>query len=292
MKKILVFGGSGLVGSRFVDLFKDVVEIISPTHDEVDVTEEASVTNYIKQTNPDQILYAAGFTNVDLAEEKYQECLDLNVNAVSFTVNTAKALGIPFYYLSTDYVFDGTKQDNPYKETDLAIPVDSVYAKSKKKGEDITLTQEINCVIRLIMPFSAKYDKKLDLVRLIISKLQKGERIEGISDQIVNPIFVDDLVKGIFLLIQAKKTRIYHIGAKDYITPFEYMLKIARLFGFDEKLVTKTTFEEFAKTRKAKRPQNSWLDIEKFQNEFGTDKLHTIDEELLLFKEQFQELTQ
>lgn len=288
MNKIIVFGGSGLVGSRFVDLFKDVVEIISPTHDEVDVTDESAVSNYIKQINPEQILYAAGFTNVDLAEDEQEMCIASNAKAPAYIISAIENLDTSFYYLSTDYVFDGKKSDVPYKEDDTAEPVDAIYAKSKKMGEEITLSQDKNCVIRLIMPFSAKYEAKMDLARLIVSKLQKGENLVGIVDQKVNPIFVDDLVQGIFLIMNDKKTSIYHLGAKDYTTPYEYMCKIARVFGLDESLITKTSFEEFAKTRKARRPQNSWLDTSKFQNEFGPEKLHTIDEELLMFKDQLR----
>lgn len=286
--KILAFGGSGLVGSRFVDLFKDVAEIVAPTHEEVDVTDEGSVTDYIKRIKPDQILYAAGFTNVDLAEAEQEMCIDSNAKAPEYIVNAIKNTDTNFYYLSTDYVFDGKKSDAPYKETDLAEPVDAVYAKSKKTGEDITLSETKNCVIRLIMPFSAKYQTKMDLARLIVSKLQNGENLVGIVDQKVNPIFVDDLVQGIFLIMKDKKTGIYHLGAKDYTTPYEYMCKIAKVFGFDESLITKTSFKEFAETRKAKRPQNSWLDTSKFQKEFGENKLHTIDEELLMFKDQLR----
>lgn len=287
-EKILLFGGSGLVGSRILQLFNENFEIIAPTHFEFDVTDASFTLQNVGIIKPDQILYAAGFTAVDKAEEQSAESLQLNSMAVLWLTTACKKLDIPFHYLSTDYVFDGKKEDAAYKEDDLAQPVEQVYAISKRLGEEITLSADSrNSVLRLIMPYSAHFDKKLDLARLTISKLKAGESMNGVIDQNINPIFVDDLVYAIDKILQNHASGIYHLGATDYTTPYDYLKKIAVIFELNQELIKPWKFTDFAPTRPAKRPQHSWLDTTKFRSDFGSDIIHTIDEGLKLFKTQY-----
>jgi len=270
MTKLLLIGGTGLVGSRVVDLLFDKFDLIYPTASELDVTDENQVKQAVLDIKPELILYAAGFTNVDLAEEKSKECYSLNVKAVEYFVKEASKLKIPFYYLSTD----------------IPRPVDSVYAKSKREGELITLTSDINGIIRLIMPFSAVHSAKLDIVRLVLEKLKKGEKLNAVSDQKINPVFVDDLIIALEQILQKRISGIYHVAATSFTNPYEFMLEIARQFNLPQNLIEKTSFAEYSKGRFAKRPQHTWLDTSKFRREFGEGILHSIEEEISLFKSQ------
>lgn len=285
--KLLLLGGSGLVGSRVVALLSGQFDLVAPTAGDLDVIDKARVEESLNEIKPALILYAAGFTNVDLAEERKEQTYALNVEAAKTFVEFTKKINTPFYYLSTDYVFDGKQSDRPYTEEDQPIPVTGVYAKSKREGELVVLgASPINCVIRLIMPFSAVYKRKFDIARLILDKLKRGEKVNGVVDQKVNPIFVDDLVWAINKILQQRAWGIYHIGATSFTTPYDFILEIARQFKLPEEYIQKTSFEEFSKTRLSKRPQHTWLDTQKFRNEFGNDTLHTIEEEIRLFKSQ------
>lgn len=285
MYKILLIGGTGLVGSRILELLNKDLELIAPSHSELDVLNPAFVKDAINQIKPDQVLYAAGFTNVDLAEEKREECLALNVKAPQYFVEVTSQKNIPFYYISTDYVFDGTKSNAPYTEEDIPNPVGQIYAQSKFQGEQVILSaSSINGVLRIIVPFSAKFTKKQDLARLFFSKLKNKEKISGIYNQKINPVFVDDLVNAFSKILKAKAPGIYHLGATDFTTPFDFAKTIAKVFDLDEGLIEKIDFDDYVKTRPAKRPQNTWLDTGKFQKEFGEGVLKTVDEELEEFK--------
>ncbi len=290
MTKLLLLGGTGLVGSRIVYLLSNQFKLVYPTTSQLDVTSQNQVKQAVLEMKPDLILYAAGFTNVDLAEEKRAECFLLNVKAVEFFVKETAKLNIPFYYLSTDYVFDGTK-DRPYTEEDLPNPVDSVYAKSKREGELITLSSsDINSVVRLIMPFSAVHKLKMDIARLVLDRLKKEEKVFGIVDQKINPIFVDDLVYALAKILQNKAGGVYHLAALNFTTPFDFMREIAKQFNLPQSLIEKITFEEFNKGRPAKRPQHTWLDTSKFRREFGEGTLHEVEEEIKLFKSQIDSI--
>lgn len=286
-EKILIYGGSGLVGSRFIELFSDQFEIIAPTHQQVDITKPKDLIENIRQVKPGQILYAAGFTNVDLAEEKVKEAFMLNAGAVRIIAAKAERRKIPVHYLSTDYVFNGEKHDLPYQEVDMADPIPAVYAQSKRQGEIETLAASgRNSILRLIMPYSAVYKRKSDLVRLTISRLQSNEGMIGVVDQKINPIFVDDLVNAMALILKKRGNGVYHLGALDYTTPYDFINRIADKFNLDKNLVSGIKFEDFSKTRPALRPQDSWLDNRKFRSEFGEGVLHSLEEGLEFFKRQ------
>lgn len=282
--KILLFGGTGLVGSRFQELLKDEFEITSPTHSEVDLLNPEQIKQKIIQTKPDQILYTAGFTNVDKAEEDKELVYELNTKAPEVITEIAK--GIPVIYLSTDYVFDGTKSESPYTEEDEPNPL-STYAKSKRKGEEIILSaSKENSVLRLIMPYSAVYTRKMDLARIILTKLKNNEKILGVSDQKVNPIFVDHLVFAIAKVLKVKSSGIYHLGATSFTTPLEFAKLIAKEFNLNQNLIEQISLEEFSKSRLAIRPKDSWLDTGKFISEFGNGILHSVEEGIKEFKKQ------
>lgn len=282
--KILLFGGTGLVGSRFQELLKDEFEIIAPTHLDVDLLNPDEIRKNINETKPDQILYAAGFTNVDKAEEEEELAYNLNSKVPKIITKTAK--GTPVIYLSTDYVFDGTKSEAPYKEEDLPNPL-STYAKSKREGEIAVLSEgNENLVLRLIMPYSAVYTKKMDLARIILNKLRNNEKVLGVSDQKINPIFVDHLSFAISKVIKAKTSGIYHLAATSFTTPLEFARLIALEFNLESNLIEQTTLEKFTKSRAAVRPKDSWLDTHKFINQFGNGILHSVEEGIKEFKSQ------
>lgn len=284
--RVLIYGGSGLVGLRVLQLLSKDFDLTAPTHKDVDLSNFESVRKNIQEVKPDQILFAAGYTNVDQAQEDREKCFLLNTKVVEVIVERCKFLNIPFHYLSTDYVFNGKKENAPYTEEDKPDPL-SVYAKSKREGEIVTLdANSKNSVIRLIMPYSASYERKSDLARTVLTRLRDNQQIFGVIDQNINPIFVDDLVLAIKVLLKVKSSGIYHLGASSFTTPFKFASAIAEEFGSDKNLITQTTFAEFSKTRPTERPQHSWLDTSKFRKEFGDDILHSVEEGIKLFKNQ------
>lgn len=287
---MLLIGGSGLVGSRILELLNKRFEFVAPSHSELDVLNPSQVKKAIREIKPSQVLYAAGFTNVDLAEEKKEECFALNAKAPGYFVEVTGRENIPFCYISTDYVFNGKQSGRPYKEDDPAGPIDQVYARSKYDGEQIVLNGgPINSVLRIVMPFSAVFTKKTDLARFFVTKLKNKEKIKGIYNQKINPIFADDLAAAIGKTLEARVSGIYHLAAIDYTTPYDYAKSVAKVFNLDERLIERVDFNEYVKTRPAKRPQHTWLDTAKFREEFGEGILHTIDEEIKLFKRQLEQ---
>lgn len=284
MLKVLIFGGSGLIGSRVRELLGFKYQIFAPSHLQVDVVDKKQIEQIIKRSKPNYIIYAAGLTSIDKAEQYPKLAYSLNVQAPAFVAKFAASIGVPVLYFSTDAVFDGSKSNKPYLEDEKTYPL-SEYGKSKLLGEQMVMNaSERNCIARIIMVYSHNLTKRKRFVQIALETLKKGEKFYGVVDQVVNPIYVDDVVTAVDLLLESRSYGIYHLGARDYVTNYEFVKKLANIFNLNENLVTGISFEEFSKDKYALRTKFCWLDTLKFRKKFGDNILHSIDEGIHLFK--------
>lgn len=289
-KKILIFGGSGQIGTVAVKKLGKKFKTISPTHAELDATDRNSVEKYILATKPNQILYIAGYTNTDGAREEAGKAFLLNAGAVLHITRLAAHLNIPFHYLSTELVFNGKKTNMPYTEKDIPDPL-LINGKTKVLGELTTLNaSKSNSVLRLIMCYSPFYERKMDLARLTAFKLKKGEVFTATVDQLVNPIYVNHLAEAISRILEEGASGIFHLGATDYTTPYEFAKKVAKALNLDETLIKPVKFADFSKTRPELRPKDQWLETKKFRKKFGEGILKSIDESIADFARDYKRL--
>jgi dTDP-4-dehydrorhamnose reductase len=120
-------------------------------------------------------------------------------------------------------------------------------------------------------------------VRWVINSLTKKERIRIVKDQINNPTFIDDLVQAINKIIEFKRTGIYNIGGKEFLSRLEFTNRIAEYFKLDRNLITPITTEEL--NQPARRPLKSGLWTLKAETELGY-KPHSISESLMVMKKE------
>lgn len=284
MLKILIFGGSGLVGSRTRQLLGSRYQIIAPSHQEIDVTNRKQIEQIIKRSKPHYIIYAAGLTSVDEAERHPKLAYLLNAKVPALIAKFAGSMDIPILYFSSDAVFDGTKSNKPYLEDEKTHPL-SEYGKSKLLGEQMVMdASNKNCIARIIMVYSHYFYKRKRFIQIALDTLKKGEKFYGLIDQVVNPIYVDDVVWAIDALLESRSFGIYHLGSKDNVTNYEFLKELARTFTLNENLVEGISFEVFFKGKNALRTKFCWLDTLKFRKKFGENILHSTTEGLRLFK--------
>lgn len=287
-QKILVYGVTGLLGSRIKDLLSEKFKIIAPPHSHLNLKDLKKVKEGITDIMPDQIVYAAGLTKVDYCQLHKKEAFDLNYKVVKNIAQKAAQLGIPLHYVSTDAVFDGKNKKRPYNENDRTNPL-SIYGKSKLAGESATLeASSKNSVIRTIMLYSSSFPLKKDFARLAYESLKNNEKFIAIEDQVINPTLVDDFVWALAVLLGKRANGIYHVAATTYTTNFGFVEKIAKAFKFDKNLIVGEKFDKFFKDKPAPRTKFCWLDTAKFQKEFGKDIIHTLDENIAIFRKQIK----
>jgi len=180
------------------------------------------VTNLIRKTAPDVVVHTAAFTNVDRCELDRKKAYQINVEG---TRNVALgARNSKVVYISTDYIFDG--EVGMYHENDKPNPV-SYYGQTKFEGEQIV--QDI-CDNYIIARTSVLYGwhTRLNFVSWVIHELQKGNKINIVTDQFNSPTLVDDLAEQIIMLIERDKRGIFHTAGGERISRYEFVNDIVR----------------------------------------------------------------
>lgn len=286
MTKIAVFGGSGLVGSKFLQINSNRFDITAPDSSLVDITDFSQVLNFVRKIEVGVVINFAAFTNVDEAEKQKGDREDLayklNATGAKNVADACKTFGKYFIHISTEYVFDGTKSDSPYTEDDKPNPI-NWYGTTKYFGEEFV--QNSGCIftiVRLSMPYSGHYEQKTDIARFFLNQLKEKKRIQAVKDQNITPILTDDIAGALAAIIEKKSPGIYHVASKNYTTPFDFAKLIAKTFNLDASLTVPIQLEEYNQNKQAKLLKNSWLSPSKFEKEFGEGILHTVEENVKL----------
>lgn len=286
--KILVFGGAGMVGSNFLNLFKQKYQIVAPDIAKIDILNKDQFKKVIEELNPDTIINFAAYTNVEEAEKQTNDkngiCYQVNVVGVQNVAEVARDFNKQIIHISTEYIFDGVKADSPYTEEDKPNPI-NWYGQTKYFGEQAVLQVGGKVlVMRICMPYTDYYELKKDVTRFFLNELQTGHEIKAISDQKITPTLVNDISNALAVFVDHQTTGLYHVSVKGFTTPFEFAKLIAQEFNLNSVLVKPVTFEEYNAKKLAKLLKYSWLDSSKFRKEFGEEILHNLPDSLKMFK--------
>ncbi|MFA7301327.1 MAG: NAD(P)-dependent oxidoreductase [Candidatus Shapirobacteria bacterium] len=268
--EIIGTGLSGLVGSRIVQLNPDINFTDLSLNSGFDILKSETLEPVFFDFSGDTVIHLAAFTDTNAAwnqkGDKAGLCYQLNVVGTQNIVDMCQKYGKHLIHISTDYIFDGSKNLS-YIETDLANPLDW-YGETKLLAEQI-IPQEFT-IIRIASPYRAQFDQKTDLVRKIISKLKNNEVCKLFTDQITTPTFIDDIALGLAKVITNPKSGVYHLVGSSSQSVYDMGLQIAKVFGFDQNLVQPSSLIEYLKTPDARPyPQNLAISNQKFITEFG-----------------------
>ena len=241
MKKVFVTGGSGLVGSFFVENYSGKYKIVAPEYPKIDLTKKETFENIIKEEKPDVILHFAAYTDVSQAEsqkdDKTGTCWQINVEGTKNLVSLAKNVGAHLIHISTDYVFPESEENpGPHKESDTP-EVDSSkvtwYGFTKAEAERVVnnLLGKERTVLRLVYPVRAKYPAKLDYLRKPLALFDQGKLYPLFNDQQVTITFIDEACLALEKIIDGKIYGVFHASTPDLSTPYElvsYLIEKAR----------------------------------------------------------------
>jgi dTDP-4-dehydrorhamnose reductase len=244
-------GLDGLVGTRVKSILSKSCNFVSLPENELDITNREQTLTAINNIEFDVFLHLAAFTNVDAAESNQEVAWKVNVDGTQNVYDAVTAKGKKIIYVSTGFVFDG--ENPPYYEDSPVNPL-SYYGKTKLEGEKIIGNTGVT--IRIDYPYGSHVEYKKDLVESLIDILKEKKPLQGISDQIMTPTYIDDIAHSLNYLIHNFKPNIYHIVGADSLSGIEIIHTIGKVFDLDTSYVTETTYDEFYKG-KASRPKNS-----------------------------------
>jgi dTDP-4-dehydrorhamnose reductase len=254
------------------------------------VLDNDALARFLVESQAQVVLNLVAWADVDGAEpERGNEqgrVYALNVRYPARLASLCGELGKHLVHVSTDYVFDGARVDRPYREADPTGPL-CWYAETKLGGEQGVLSSGARaCVARIEMPFSARAHPKQDLARVCMARLKQGQPMVAVVDQRITPVFLDDAVRALRLLVEARYTGIIHVAAADWTTPYRFAQSIGQRLGLNADIVQTEAFANFAAKRPAMRPQHSWLDVSRFVELFGHEVLRSPEAELDAWAEQ------
>ncbi len=279
--KVLIIGANGQVGRSLVDLCQqNAIEYIATTRQELDVSNQQNIQSYFSNLEVDFVLNATAYTNVESAEDEPKLANLINADAIAWLATECKAKDIPFIHISTDYVFDGAKA-GMYSEADATNPI-NVYGSSKLKGEQ--QLQDIwykNIILRVSWVFS-EYGN--NFVKTMLKLSNTHEKLTVISDQYGSPTSANSIANVILDICK-------HINANNDFQDwgiYNYTdFPVTTWHQFASYIISKN---KQAKTKeiapilakdfktKAKRPQNSALDVNKIKQVFGVRQSLWVEE--------------
>jgi dTDP-4-dehydrorhamnose reductase len=262
MTRILLLGGSGILGSEVLRQPElGNFEHVAPRSVDLDIRDFDSVFKYIEDFKPDWVINCAAWTNVDGAEESFDEACQLNVSAVSNIAEAANQCSSKVIHISTDYVFDGDSS-RPYRESSAVNPINK-YGESKLKGEEsLIAVLPIAYVVRTSWLYGASGK---NFVKTIAGKALRKEPARVVDDQVGSPTSARDLAQGILSIVKVQpEPGVYNFSNEGSCSWFELAQAIYEIVGVDSSLVEPISSIELSMA--AERPKFSLLSKEKWKS--------------------------
>ena len=250
--KLLITGANGQLGHELVRAtIAAGHEVVATSHETLDITDKLAVDAAITVARPDVVIHAAAWTAVDACESDPDKAMLVNGTATKYIADAAHAVGAHVVYISTDYVFDGSKT-SAYDEEDAPNP-QSVYGASKLEGERALGANDAIVRIAWVCGFYGS-----NMVKTIL-RLAEQPQLKFVDDQIGNPTFADDAAEMIVRIATEKRSGTWHVTNQGDVSWYEFARQVLMAAGFDANKVAPIKTHELQPPRPAKRPFNSVL---------------------------------
>lgn len=253
--KVLITGGSGQVGAELVRELNsrpEIDQVLAPSSWILDLTKRNSVIDAIVSSQPDWIIHAAAWTQVDACEEDRDKAFLINGLGTRFVVEAAEKSQAKVVYISTDYVFDGLGH-RPYVEWDQVAPR-TVYGASKLAGE-----RELRSIDATVRTSWVMGEYGHNMAKTLIRLAGSNGEHRFVDDQIGTPTIVADLVKTIVDLVIGDHSGVFHVSNSDPTTWFDIARFVFGILGEDPNRIIPVKTSDLVGFR-APRPHYSVLD--------------------------------
>ncbi len=255
--RAFVTGAGGQVGRELVELLvardrRDDV-IVAADHATMDLADRDAVLGTICSVEPEVVFHVGAFTAVDRCESEADQAYAVNALGTRHVADACRRVGAHLVYVSTDYVFDGTKS-TPYHEWDSPNP-QSVYGRSKLGGEAACGPE--STIVRTSW-VCGRYGP--NMVRTVLRAAANPGTLRFVHDQVGHPTFAEDLAAMLLRLGIDRRPGIFHVTNAGAVSWFEFVRAILEAAGDDPARVLPITTAELDPPRPAPRPANSVLD--------------------------------
>jgi len=276
--RILVTGANGFLGHSLVPgLVQAGHEVLATgrgacrlnaglyTYAALDITDHPAVNALVNQFAPALIIHAAAMTKPDECALHPAKAREINVDATRNLLAAAGKMQSRFLYMSTDFVFDGLK--GMYTETDMPSPVNE-YGQTKWEAEKLVQQYPLPwSIVRTVLVYGKAIAGRANIISILKEKLLQQQPYRVVDDQVRTPTWVEDLARGIVLIVNRQATGIWHLAGKDIRTPYELAMDTAAILKADKSVIIRVTADTFKEP--ARRPARTGLCIDKARHELG-----------------------
>lgn len=238
MKKVLITGGKGFLGSRFADAHRCHFEIYAPGSQEMNILDIETVETTFSRFRPDYVIHAAARPQTDYCNENPALCYQVNVEGTENIAIACRNAGSKMIFISTEQVFNGNRESGPFQEDDDPCP-DTVYGQNKLKAEKAVEKIIRNAVIlRLTWLFGVPSQDK-PVVNNILWDTYKSvldkRMIHAPIHEYRGMTSVDELIEKLPQLLELPPG-LYHTGSENRLNRYETVCFILKEMGLEDKL--------------------------------------------------------
>ncbi|MCX7880089.1 MAG: sugar nucleotide-binding protein [Ignavibacteria bacterium] len=255
-KKIFIIGGTGLVGEAILEMLsretehqisfssstKSLYSHNNVVNHEIASSDFKALRKTILAEKPEVIINASGISNPEICKTQKQLCWALNVSLVEHLVSISKILDSHLITFSCESIFNGKigfcREDNRVEPCNY-------IGKTKLAAENtISVNLTKYTIIRLPLVYGVNGNGRKDFVQNILDQLKEGQTIELPSNVLTNPVFAEDVAWGVMKVIDKNAYGLFHFGGNDWVSLFEFGLKIAKIFNYPLSLIKDIAHKE------------------------------------------------
>jgi len=273
--KLLITGASGLLGINLALEAMGEHEVVGIDRGKLksapfqvikaDILKTDEMNSILDSAKPDWLINCAALANLEKCEEDPEQARILNTN---FPGNLAVACAkkhIPFMHLSTDSVFDGTKEGS-YSEEDEPNPP-GVYSRTKLEGERAVQEANSDAIVARVNFFGWSLGGRRSLGEFFVNNLSEGKNVNGFTDVVFCPMWVNHLAQTLIAMLEKDLHGLYHVVGPQPMNKYQFGVEVAKKFGLNESLISPESVEKSGLT--AKRSHNLWLSVHKLSTDLG-----------------------
>ena len=266
LSRVLITGGSGLLALNWACRMRDSHEVILARHSRkinlrgtrcvsVDLESAAALAGDLESLRPDLVVHTAGLVSVDQCEQQPDRAMHLNAVLASNVAAACRRLHIKLIHISTDHLFAGNKA--LHTETDAPAPL-NVYARTKMQAEQTVTRDNPGAIVVRTNFFGWGHRYRQSLSDWIIASLRNGRTVTMFDDVYFTPLLADKLAQAAHALAEQDVAGIYHVGADERLSKYDFALRLARVFGLPEALIQRAKIA--AADSRVMRPLDMSLD--------------------------------
>jgi len=273
--KLLITGASGLLGINLAMEAMSEHEVIGVDRGKLksapfqvlnaDFSRVGEVQSIIESVNPDWLINCAALANLEECEKHPDQAKILNTDFPAELADVCAKRNIKFVHLSTDAVFDGTKE-GMYTEDDETSPP-GVYSQSKLDGERAVQQVNSQAIIARVNFFGWSLGGRRSLGEFFVNNLSAGNNVNGFTDVIFCPMWVNHLAQTLIAMLEKDLHGLYHVVGSQAMSKYQFGVEVAKRFGLRSSLIAPQSVEQSSLT--AKRSHNLWLSIHKLSTALG-----------------------